>query len=321
MSTSTRTDIHRPSAIEPADYVFVACGCMKIESLEDAAAVAENRRIFAAHMAATGGKVSEHQHGGNCHVCGAHCIYTTIFHHEPTNTYVYVGSECAEKIDAQAARQFWTFKSKIDDARKLNAGKSKAKAILGDAGLTRAFELYESLKDRRGSVRGAEPLVDIVTKVIRYGTVSDSQLSYLRKLAYQIDNSAKVAADREALLAAERAAAQDCPAGRMVVTGEVVSTKAEEGMYGVQLRMLVKDDRGFKVFGTIPSDLQYFDTGLEGELPFQRSLTRGDRVTFTATLKPSSDDAKFGFFSRPAKAECSTKSDAALAASWAKRRD
>jgi len=86
---------------------------------------------------------------------------------------------------------------------------------------------------------------------------------------------------------AEHEAAEPCPAGRVVVTGEVLSVKLQDGYYGSTWKMLVKDDRGFKVWGSIPSSLD---------------ASRGCRVTFTAAIEPSNDDDKFGFFKRPTKA-------------------
>lgn len=75
--------------------------------------------------------------------------------------------------------------------------------------------------------------------------------------------------------------------GRIRVTGTVRSTKWVDNAYGGSLKMLVVDDRGFKVWGSVPSAL---------------SVERGDRVAFTATVKASDDDETFGFYSRPAKA-------------------
>jgi len=87
---------------------------------------------------------------------------------------------------------------------------------------------------------------------------------------------------------AEHEAAEPCPTGRVVVTGEVLSVKLQDGYYGSTWKMLVKDDRGFKVWGSIPSSLD---------------ASRGCRVTFTAAIEPSNDDDKFGFYKRPTKAE------------------
>jgi hypothetical protein len=52
--------------------------------------------------------------------------------------------------------------------------------------------------------------------------------------------------------------------------------------------MLVKDDRGFRVYGTVPGDII--------------GVANGDRVRFDAAVEPSKDDPKFGFYKRPTKA-------------------
>jgi hypothetical protein len=67
---TTRVDVHRPSVIEPDEYQFVAYEHLG-GGMADIEIIAENRRLIAEHMAQTGGTYSSHQHGGNCHICGA----------------------------------------------------------------------------------------------------------------------------------------------------------------------------------------------------------------------------------------------------------
>ena len=87
---------------------------------------------------------------------------------------------------------------------------------------------------------------------------------------------------------AERESAANCPEGRVDIVGEIVSVKMKESMYGSVLKMLVVDDTGFKVWGTVPSSIE--------------GCLRGDTISFSAQVTPSDDDAKFGFFKRPTKA-------------------
>ena len=111
--------------------------------------------------------------------------------------------------------------------------------------------------------------------------VADAIESYLEapKVAAAV---AQRAAEQAELDAAER-----CPTGRVEITGEILAIKLQESYYGDTLKMLVKDDRGFKVWGSIPSSLH---------------ASRGARVTFMAAVEPSRDDDKFGFYKRPTKA-------------------
>lgn len=101
-----------------------------------------------------------------------------------------------------------------------------------------------------------------------------------------------LAREQERALEAEaNADAEPVPAGRMVVTGTVVSTGVRENDYGVRYVMTVRDERGFRVWGTQPAGLD---------------VERGDTVQFTATLERSTDDATFGYFKRPTKAQVLT---------------
>tara|TARA_S200002703_G_scaffold124339_1_gene110422 strand:- start:54 stop:614 length:561 start_codon:yes stop_codon:yes gene_type:complete len=105
--------------------------------------------------------------------------------------------------------------------------------------------------------------------------------------AARAEREAKWAAER----AAELAAAEDVPEGRIAVAGEVLKVVRQENPFAYNewmFKMLVKDDRGFKVWGAQPRAL--------------RDAEAGDRVEFVAALMPSNDDPKFGFFKRPARA-------------------
>lgn len=117
-------------------------------------------------------------------------------------------------------------------------------------------------------------------------------------------------------------AASPAPSGRVAVTGEIVSAKATENDFGTAYKILVKDDAGFKVWVSIPSaqrgeayDLfwgQVEDAGYSlrdfgpdcwflGTTDGKFTGVKGRRITFTATLEPSKDDAAFAFGSRPTK--------------------
>lgn len=111
---------------------------------------------------------------------------------------------------------------------------------------------------------------------------------------------------------AEKANAADCPEGRMVIEGEVVSVKWKDSDYGGSLKMTVKTDAGYLVWGSVPSALCSIPTTIsEGEDSWEtyKDVERGDRVRFTGTVTPSDTDKKFGFFKRPSKAELLTPAE------------
>jgi hypothetical protein len=82
----------------------------------------------------------------------------------------------------------------------------------------------------------------------------------------------------------------EVPEGRQTVEGEIISIKEYFNSYtgGTDLKMLVLDPRGFKVFGAIPRSIR-----MEAE--------RGAKVRFDARLEAK--ELGFGFFKRPTNAE------------------
>lgn len=273
-----RSDAHRPSVIEPEDYEYVAEEFMDVKSLGDALCLKAQHEIIAAHQAKTGGKYSQHEHGGNCMVCGSvNAIYTSLFYHQKTSSYVRMGHDCADKCECGGEFARKQFRRQVEDAREFYAGKAKAKSLLSDYGLSACWDIY-SAENRDGFQWEEVTITDIISKFIRYGSISEKQQDFLRKLLAKIPARAEIAAQREA----EKVNAADCPSGRILITGIVLGTKNVESMFGTSMKMLVQDETGFKVFGS----------RIE-------SVGKGDAVKFTATIEPSTDDKKFGFFKRP----------------------
>lgn len=289
-----RTDIHRPSAIVPADYEFVAFEYIKIDAgdiLANCEILQSERAIKEAHMQRTGGTYATHEHGGSCMVCGASAVYTVLFYHEKTNEYIRTGQDCAQKMEMPYDElRYNAFRKGITDHRLQLAGKKKAEALLKDKGYDLAWKLYTETDAAVTSNYPYEErtVVDIISKQVKYGSVSERAMNYIGVLLNKISNRARIERER----AEEAAKAAPVPTGRIEITGEIVSTRLQENTYAyggaATLKMLVKDDRGFKVWGTAPTSLT--------------NVKRGARVKFTAMVEPSKDDPKFGFFKRPTKA-------------------
>lgn len=281
-----RTDIHRPSAIVPSEYDFVAFECIKIEGLGDCEAIMRERARIEAHMARTGGTYSDHAHGGNCMICGnVFATYTVLFYHRPTNVYVRAGQDCAQKLQMSSDGAFSLFTAAVRDAREAQAGKRKAQALLADMKLTGAWDLYvaeysESFKYEENTVR------DIVGKLVKYGSISEKQQSFLGGLLDRIANRAQVEAQR----AAETANAKPWVAGRQEVTGKMVYFKWQEGyMRGQEtLKTLIVTESGSKLWVTLPSAVQ----GTVEEL-------KGKTVTMMVNVQPKEGEPTFAFGKRP----------------------
>lgn len=299
----TRTDIHRPSVIKPEEYDFVAFECVKIVDFGDCAEVLRNRAIIAEHMARTGGLYSGHEHGGNCHVCGADCIYTVLFWHRETNRYIRTGGDCAEKM-SMSYGDMNAFQSTVRHAIGRAKGKKAAIVKWTDAGLARALELRESYRalpaiaglglqpedfvshererQARAEVREryvrwqhVEKLMEMIKTTEQYGTLSQPMIDFARKLVERFDAPRVVEEDKPR---------GDCPKGRVTVTGKILKVTVRETGYGQVTKMLFEANEGFKLWVTLPSGAPE---------------DRGQVITFKATVTPSPDDPKFGFAARP----------------------
>ena len=137
--------------------------------------------------------------------------------------------------------------------------------------------------------------------------------------AAQVENLATAVAEREARNAREaerKAAAEPVPTGRTTITGPVLSWKTVTNSFSYYaediLKIVVEDQRGFRVFGTCPAKLAdaardaFYadrDSALYGSDVWKNEALKGALVTFTAQLEPSADDPHFGFFKRPTSAQ------------------
>lgn len=298
---NTRTDEHRPSAIIPEDYTFVAFEVVRGAFQGDLGAceyMLQQREIIREHMARTGGTYSSHAHGGNCMVCGnANAIYTILYYHAKSNSYVRMGEDCAYKVDCSYG-DMNAFRRAVKDALQAVAGKRKAEAFLVAENLERAWDIYvkgsefvtdpqtgrrltdAAIEYRRTWKFEEATIADIVGKLVQYGSISEKQTAFVRSLVNRMPEREKIQRQREA----EKAAAADCPKGRVTVYGVILKTDTRETAYGLTEKMLVKDTMGFVVWSTIPA---------------KAVVQKGDSIKFTATLEPSKDDPKFGFASRP----------------------
>lgn len=337
-----RKDIHRPSAIVPEDYDYITCtyiGCKELDPGE-IMANAENLRQLWHFQEQTGARYSSHEHGGTCHICGATALYLAHFHHQATNKIISVGEDCAAKLDMGDPLEFQTMKKLAADARSLKAGKNKAKAILADAHLTRAWELFDmptadalalgALVRRKHAQAGDDwlerkeftdcatqdfrSLCDIIARLIQYGSASDKQLAFLAALVDRIDNRSEREAERTASRKAEHDAAKPCPAGRVTFTARPLSVKMQYSQYGDSLKWLLITPEGWKVFGTVPAEIERQLWDCDALLPAREygeeiRLNRSAEiaVTLTATVEPSKDDTKFGFYKRPTKPAVTVK--------------
>jgi len=114
-------------------------------------------------------------------------------------------------------------------------------------------------------------LMILTRRLIQRGSLTTGQITYMRDLD---DKLTAVSTDAPVVTG-----------DAVTVTGEITSMKLKETAYGSRWVMTVRDDRGFTVWGTVPSAITDAD--------------RGSRVTLTAQITASDSDASFGFYKRP----------------------
>jgi hypothetical protein len=279
MSTTTRTDVHRPSALVTEDYEFVACGDYGTSGEPGYAPLAHEPHM---HLLDEGWKF-DGVSGGGCDHCGARVRYYAILKHLPTHSLIRVGQQCLGNRFDLATDEFHARRkaAQLDRERQrivktravwmaIHAPDAETAYEWADAQVCDGDYGYEGMRHK------------FVANVNRYGSVSDK---FLRAIMRDMVRTERREAEREA----EQATLTPVVEGKGQVTGEVVSTKLHENDFGSRWVMTVKDDRGFLVWGTVPAALG----GVE----------KGDRVTFSATVTKSDRDDTFGFFKRPTKAE------------------
>lgn len=136
------------------------------------------------------------------------------------------------------------------------------------------------------------------------GALSEKQLAAIKR---GMVKRAEFAAERAAE-DAKFADAEDVPEGHaQTITGEILSCKFKHSDFGGAYKIVVRDDRGFKIYGTLPRRIEemFESFRYDADQALDESVSqeaKGKRITFVAQTEQSKDDTKFGFFKRPRQA-------------------
>ena len=312
-----RTDVHTPSQIIPSDYEYVAICTMNIVGFGDAQFMLQERETVRRHMERTKGEYAHVETSGSCQVCGnVQAIYLALFYHAKSNSYVRVGFDCTQKLEMSGdLPAFNLFRRNVQNAREAQAGKRKAIAILADAGLSEAWDIFTAPAiehnegcaakgihangDDNGVYNGCTcgfekrwrqdnafeeiTIRNIVGKLVKYGNISEKQIVFVRNLLTKITQRPIIDAQRKA----EADAAGPVPTGRVQMTGTVLMVKEYDkprfhyNDSDTVTKVLIRLENGSKVMGARFANVE-----------------KGQTVTFVASVSASKDDPKFGFFKR-----------------------
>lgn len=281
-----RKDIHRPSAVNPEEYEYVAYSAPGINATDYSLAgeITRQREIVDAHMAKTGGSWANHRHGGTCYICGASASYLVIFFHSPSKTYVKVGETCAENLD-WSSDGLNLFRKAVRRQIEIDKGKKRAQRLLAEVGLSKAYEIYEAPGNFKNDDAWREKMTirDVVRTVAKYGSLSTKQQNYLRLLLDRSGNKKEMEDQKKAA----HDALPDIEEGRREIVAEVVFIRyyGEEETAWPGVKLLAKLSEGNSIFGSCPAAFC--------------SRQPGEKIQFTATIVKSQKDPKFGFFKNP----------------------
>lgn len=275
-----RNDIHRPSVLDPTEYVhllsFSYPGPMGDPGfgMSEMSGLRHSKKFF----------IKEEGYG--CDVCGANFLHGDVFEHAPTATCIVVGHICADKMSLLADRRAWEdYRKRSLQARKQGLRRRKARRDMR-AQLSTDKELGKALKTDHRISR------DLRSNFIKWGSLSEAQVALAKRLVGQV-------AEQAAKKVEEDANKCDAPVSdeRIEVEGTVVTTKYQSSQFGETLKMLlvVETAEGtWRAWGSVPTALTEIkdDDG-------QYKPVKGMRVIIRAKFERSKDDASFAFFKRP----------------------
>jgi hypothetical protein len=311
--SATRTDIHRPSAptFDPEAY-----DCQGVFDLNPEWGDNGDRIRTVNRMIQEGYRFASHQAGGQCGHCGARLRYVALLTYDPSMEMIWVGETCLSgrfesltkaqfdqlrktaKLDRERQARIAAFQELCQDCPALvwaTYAHNIGVAGLGDhrADLPALEQTWGQRNDKSWAIG---VLDDIANSANRYGNLTVKQAELIERLVGELETAEEATGARSAAKALEEANAKPVPTGRFVIEGEVLTVKPQVNDFdpfgGSVLKMLVAGD-GWKVWGTVPAAIDGVD--------------RGDRVRFTATVKPKEGDETFGYYSRPSKAEVLVK--------------
>lgn len=276
-----RVDVHRPSAIDPADY--------------------EYEREYPPMNAS--GPLSEWF--AQCDHCGARFIYGAWFKHKPSGESILVGHTCSHYLDTSGRAEYLIAKNRTYLRNQAAIAQDAADLAeqFNEHPEVEAFLIRCEVGDLQRLRERNEFIDSLVNRAMghRPRALSERQLEAVIKFVErQVEWDLRRAEER----AREATPTTPVPAGRQTLAGTIRSTKWQDNDFGGNLKMLVVLDDGNKVWGTVPESVHClaYDHYSNGEHVPAIEL-RGRRITFTATVEASRNDEHFGFFKRPAKAQ------------------
>ena len=282
-----RTDIHSEKNLKPENYRVIRYIYTALPNFTwNIPAFANAMRDFRAVMNEVLALLAEkganiHASWSQCDHCGAHFHHGVLMEHVDTGELITVGWICADqRFSLDNVTYEKTRMEKYIKAIRIRRNRRIAlrKFVAAHPIEARLLSKYRTDNFFR-SLRG---------QLIYRGELTERQMAALLVSAARQERFENERAAREAARAAEPK--NPSPEGKVEVEGEVLHTRSQDSEWGIQYKMLVKADGGFRVWSTVPRAIL-------------DRIETGSRIRFTATLKRSPDDESFAFASRPSRAD------------------
>lgn len=241
----------------------------------------------------------------HCMGCGTNYLHGAAVIHEPTVRLLMVGQVCASKhygLPNIVAKM----QKKAKEIEERNARRAAGlKQLSEHPELQTAFflnQLAEQAEAESQALPGelrtsfqADVLGDMFGKLLKWGSLSEKQIAFAKKLGGEI--AERVAKAQEPV--EDEGPQEPVPefAQGATVEGKVVSAKYQDSYYGIQFKMLVETVQGYRLWGSVPKALDDATSGWAAE------GMKGIEVRFVADIERSQKDAFFGFFKRPRQVE------------------
>lgn len=278
--TTSRSDIHRPTEIRPEDYSY-------LESWDLQMPLHTSDKYMRGLFERAENSSADHSDVlSQCDHCGAHLRYIALWEHKPTGDVIVTGETCARETMEVPDRL-------ILDQKRLRETAAARRAAVRES---------DEIQKRREEMRERYPeAVEILWDYQGENIFIQDVAARFGKKGYLSQRQADtvVYAHKRDLDRAKRNVADEpkvpAPEGNGIeITGKVLKVASQDNGWNVREVMTVLDERGFKVWGTVPSSIHWVEE--DGD---RRPIQRGDLVTFVANVTRSDRDESFGFFKRP----------------------
>jgi hypothetical protein len=283
-----RTDPHRPSALIPGDYDYVLSYSLAstfermpipaygVNCPGSADNHAPDGRCCVVGLRRAGVKWAATGTTGKCSVCGASYIHGDVWRHRPTGEHIHIGYICAERCEMLADRSAYELGMNRLRQATLHAMRRNERQ-------ERIVQFLDAHPGLEADLNENHPILrDMNAKLDRWGSLSDRQIAFARKLARDVRNPE---------------AHVDAPEGRGVTfSGVVVSVKLVAG-FGYNAPATTK--MVVKVAATGGSWLVYVTAPAAVLDAINGSPLKGATVTVTADLERSPNKRHFAFGKRP----------------------